>query len=104
MTTPEALFGVVPFGRVDFGGAWKGSAGHGRARQERGEESGGAWRGLAGQCKARHERGMEYGPAGRELGMARRGMSAARNMGGHIRKNNKPTTTPWTANHYTLTH
>jgi hypothetical protein len=45
---------------------------------------------------------MEYGRA--VLGVARLGMSTARNMGGHIRKNNKPTTTTWTANHYTPTH
>jgi hypothetical protein len=36
------------------------------------------------------------------LGEARQGV--ARNKGGHIRKNNKPTTTTWTANHYTPTH
>ena len=37
--------------------------------------------------------GFWHGHVGR--GKAWRGMSKARNMGGHIRKNNKPTTQPY---------
>jgi hypothetical protein len=43
----------------------------------------------AGLVEAGLEQGMEYGRA--VLGVARLGPSEARNMGGHIRKNNKPT-------------
>ena len=82
MTNPEALFGVVPFGRVDFGWAGRGAAWLGRARH--GMESGvarqgKAWLGTARPGPAWH--GMWRGTAGR--GMARRGLAGrgeARNM------------------------
>lgn len=104
MTTPEALFGVVPFGRVDFGVARRGTAWPGTARARQG-----IWHGVARLGSAGHERGMEsgmaaLGTAGLCTSEAWRG--GARNMGGHIRKHNKPTqhNTTWTTNPSTQTH
>ena len=78
MTTPEALFGVVPFGRVDFGEEWHGKA---SARLERVTAWHGIWQGYAGQGES--WRGWarilaRLGKAG--LGRAWLGMSTAWNM------------------------
>ena len=100
MTTPEALFGVVPFGRVDFGwarlckavlggaraglGIWRGEAGPGEAW--RGKAWLGIWRGVARQRGAWlgwAGQGMECGSARRGRagrGVAKQGTSKARNM------------------------
>ena len=78
MTNPEALFGVVPFGRVDFGVDWQGKAWLGWAchgKESGAERHGVAWQGLAG-------RGMESGTGWQcavglglaRLGAARHGM------------------------------
>ena len=79
MRNPEALFGVVPFGRVDFRPAGLGGAWHGVAWPERGMESGEDWRGSARRGGAWH--GKEYGEARRgaaRLGPARQGMEHGR--------------------------
>ncbi len=88
--------GMAVRGKAGLGmaglGIWPGGAGHVRAWQGgagQGIWLGEAWRGGAWRGWARNmaRRGTAWPGAAR--------LGKARNKGGHIRKNNKPTTTQW---------